>query len=215
LHHFSNASKTLSDFTFEELSTRFFVTDFNNDSLPDILFQLTDKSGYVICFNQGDFQLGDSSFVSLPGYSYEAWRNVYCEDMDGNGYNDIITVRTSNAALPDDLVILFNNGNGDFGEDPITEINNSQKVNCRYFLSCYPNPFSSSTSIEFHLLEESTVALEVYDYTGKKLKTIKLGLLEQGRHSKTLNCGDLAPGVYFYSLVVNGRLAVSKMMNIQ
>ncbi|MCF8377836.1 MAG: hypothetical protein K9G67_15885, partial [Bacteroidales bacterium] len=52
-----------------------------------------------------------------------------------------------------------------------------------------PNPFNNSTLVEFHLLEESTVALEVYDYTGKKLKIFKLGLLEQGRHSETLNCG--------------------------
>ncbi|MCF8235116.1 MAG: FG-GAP-like repeat-containing protein [Bacteroidales bacterium] len=211
----SGTLDTLSDFTFEGLSTRFFVTDFNNDSLPDILFQLTDKSGYVIYYNLGDFQLGDSSFVSLPAYAYEAWRNVYCEDMDGNGCNDIITVRTSNASLPDNLVILFNNGNGEFGEDPITEINNSQKVNFKYHLTCYPNPLSSSTCIEFHLMEESTVALEVYDYTGKKLKTIKLGLLEQGRHSVPFYCGDLAPGVYFYSLVVNGRLADSRKMSVQ
>mgnify|MGYP006277701783 CR=1 FL=1 len=78
-----------------------------------------------------------------------------------------------------------------------------------------PNPFNNSTLVEFHLLEEGTVALEVYDYTGKKLNTIKLGLLEQGRHSKTLYCTDLAPGVYFYSLVVNGRLADSRKMSVQ
>ena len=214
-NHGEGIFDTIGEFYFNALSSRAFLSDFNNDSLPDALFTLSDNSGLVIYYNQGDFQLGDSSFISLPAYQNEGLRNCCCADFDWNGYNDIAITRGASIVLPDNLVILFNDGDGNFGEDPITEINNSQKVNCRYFLSCYPNPFSSSTSIEFHLLEESTVALEVYDYTGKKLKTIKLGLLEQGRHSKTLNFGELAPGVYFYSLVVNGRLADMQKMIVR
>ena len=203
-------------FSFNAYSAKSFLSDLNNDSLPDAIFTLLDNTGLVVYYNQGDFQLGDSSFIPLESYGqYEGLRNCAFADFDGNGYNDIAITRGASIVLPDNLVILFNDGDGNFGEDPITEINNSQKVNFKYHLTCYPNPFSSSSCIEFHLMEESTVALEVYDYTGKKLKTIKLGLLEQGRHSKTLYCTDLAPGVYFYSLVVNGRLADSRKMSVQ
>ncbi len=160
------------EFYFQPMSNKFFVTDFNNDSLADILFQLSDLSGYIIYYNQGDFQLVDSLFVALPPSNpQEARRNCYCADMDGNGYNDIITLKTLHAPLPDNLSILFNDGNGNFVENPVTGIPHIENTPL-HELKCYPNPFTTETTFEFTVEEASQVELIIYDMQGNIIRTL-------------------------------------------
>lgn len=162
----NNQFDTLPEFYFLQISSRIFVTDFDNDSLPDVLFQLSDKSGYIIYYNEGDFQLNNPQFVALPPSNpQEGWRNCYCEDMDGNGYKDIITVKTLYIYMPDNLEILFNDGNGNFLEDPLTNDQTSNFELQPQNLTCYPNPFSDKLTIEVKnsALDEK---LEIYDIKG-------------------------------------------------
>ena len=170
----NNILDTLEEFFFQPMSSEFFVTDFNNDSLNDILFQLTNKTGYIIYYNQGNFQLADSQFVALPTSNpQEGWRNCFCADIDGNGYNDIITVKTLNVYLPDNLSILFNDGQGNFEDDPIT---NTQKLkaNSQQPLICYPNPFSTETTFELTIKEPAQTELSVYDLQGRLIKCLTI-----------------------------------------
>jgi hypothetical protein len=79
-----------------------------------------------------------------------------------------------------------------------------------------PNPFSGSTQIWFKIEERSFVMIHVFDYTGKKIKTINRGMLEKGTHSVNFSANDAgsATGLYFYSLEVNGQFTDSKKMTI-
>jgi hypothetical protein len=167
----NNLFDTLPEFYFGQISSRIFVTDFNNDSLQDVLFQLSDKSGYNIYYNQGDFQLADSQFVALPPSNpQEGWRNCYCADMDGNGFNDILTVKTLYVYLPDNLEILFNDGSGNFQEEPITKI---QYPIAEYKnpISIYPNPFKEKTTIQIYTSRYDYIKLEIFDLKGSLIKT--------------------------------------------
>ncbi len=92
------------------------IIRFNNDNLPDAIFTLSNKSGLVIFYNQGNFQMGDSTFIALPGYANEGSRHCSCIDFDGNGYNDIVITRGASIALPDNLVVLLMMAT-EFGED--------------------------------------------------------------------------------------------------
>jgi len=205
----NNSFDTLEEFYFQPMSSRFFVTDFNNDSLHDILFQLSDKSGYIIYYNQGNFQLADSQFVALPPSNpQEGWRNCYCADMDGNGYTDIITVKTLYAYLPDNLEILFNDGNGNFVEDPITYVQPSNFELQTSNLSCYPNPFITETTISFTIEEKGKIQLYIFDLNGKLVQTIINKELQKGKteikwNGTDKNGKELQPGVYFLAFVEN------------
>jgi hypothetical protein len=207
----NNVFDTLPEFYFQPKSSRYFVTDFNNDSLQDILFQLSDKSGYLIYYNQGDFQLADSQFVALPpSIPQEGWRNCYCNDMDGNGFNDIITVKTSYVSLPDNLEILFNDGNGNFVENPITNIE-APEQETQNNLICYPNPFKTETTFQFTRQKTVPVELVIYNLQGKLIRSLTLNKLKGGITKIKWDGLDIGskpckPGPYIAYLKVNGKV---------
>jgi hypothetical protein len=196
----NNTFERLPEFSFTSISSRFFVTEFNNDSLPDILFQLFNDSGYVIYYNQGDFQLGDSAFVPVDYYG-EPWRNCFCADLDGNGDNDILTVRTSYNQLPANLDIKFNDGKGHFVDQPLG-IKDKNTIEAHQILRNFPNPFSEKTTIEFFLRETSKVSLSIYDTRGNILTCLIDKRMSEGIHYAIWNradkgCGYCKPGIYF------------------
>ncbi|MBK8663521.1 MAG: T9SS type A sorting domain-containing protein [Ignavibacteriales bacterium] len=63
--------------------------------------------------------------------------------------------------------------------------------------------FNSSTIIEYALLKEGVVTLNLYDITGRLVKQLVNEQKPTGRHKTTIDSGNLASGVYIYSLRVN------------
>ncbi len=212
----NNILDTLEEFYFQPISSKFFVTDFNNDSLQDILFQLSDNSGFVIYYNQGSFQLGDSLFIPLEPYGYEGVRDCYCADMDGNGYNDIIITRLAQIVLPDNLVILFNDGNGNFVDDPITQIKNP-KHKSQNPISCYPNPFTTRTTIAFSLEKKTFITLQILDIKGNLINTLINKELLSGKHktiwsAKSLNGKEMNAGIYVVRLIKGSNISTQRIV---
>jgi hypothetical protein len=77
----------------------------------------------------------------------------------------------------------------------------------------YPNPFNPTTEIRYFLPQTGNVNLSVYNVLGKKVKTLVDGVQAAGLHGVRFDGRNLASGVYFYRLTINGRLsAVRKMM---
>ena len=70
--------------------------------------------------------------------------------------------------------------------------------------SCYPNPFNLATTIRYGLPEPAAVHLDVYNITGRLVRTLADGsFLETGEHSAVWDGRDqsgeqVAPGIYFY-----------------
>jgi len=74
-----------------------------------------------------------------------------------------------------------------------------------------PNPFTTVTTIHYYIPAKARTALLVIgDINGQVLKSVALGARGQGQTS--LDGGALANGVYFYSLVVNGKTIDTKKM---
>ncbi|MBL7149516.1 MAG: VCBS repeat-containing protein, partial [Candidatus Cloacimonetes bacterium] len=105
--------------TFYEIFTSSFViSDLDNDDFPDIVCpDLSPDGGIYIIYNEGDFNLSEQQYFYVANYG-EPIRKSFCADLDGNGFNDIITIRYSHNILPSNLNILFNDGNGNFVENP-------------------------------------------------------------------------------------------------
>lgn len=74
-----------------------------------------------------------------------------------------------------------------------------------------PNPFTVSTEISYRLpASAKTGAIGIYDLNGKELRLFPLTAGKSG--SVTIQGGDLQPGMYIYTLIVDGRPADSKKM---
>ena len=64
----------------------------------------------------------------------------------------------------------------------------------------YPNPFTTTTAIQFDLLEGTYVSLCLYDVSGRLVKSLIEEELPSGHHSIILEGEDLAPGLYIFVL---------------
>ncbi|MCX6233831.1 MAG: VCBS repeat-containing protein [Bacteroidetes bacterium] len=210
----------LPEVYFQPGSSHFFVTDFNNDSLPDIAFLsdypdtvgtgITDTTGGIyILYNQGGFQLSEPQFVPLNNYG-EGWRNFHCADLDGNGFNDIAIVRTIYIPLAGNLEILFNDGNGHFVNTPLGIDNPKHAANFGT-MRCYPNPFYETTTFEFEIKQTAQVELSVYDIQGKIIHCLIHEKLKGGQYSTQWRGLDKTDklcksGAIFACLKINGKI---------
>ena len=185
----------------------FFLSDLDNDGLNEILGLSNSLSGIYIFYNKGDFHLFDPVFIPIDYYG-ESTRRIHCNDLDGNGYNDIIVTRGHGAPLPvGNVIILFNDGNGNFVEDPITDIKTPNPPVCGQALDllCYPNPFITETTISFTLEKRERVQLHIFDISGQLIQTIVNKELPKGEHRFIWNSTDkfgnkIKKGIYFLTL---------------
>lgn len=81
----------------------------------------------------------------------------------------------------------------------------------------YPNPFSSTTRITYHINHAGNVRLSVYTPTGRLVTHIVDGLTAPGTHSVTWDGCDrfgnkMGSGVYYYQLATGEGTVAGKMM---
>jgi endo-1,4-beta-xylanase len=64
----------------------------------------------------------------------------------------------------------------------------------------YPNPFSTITTINYHIPLNSFVTLKVFDIFGREVRTLINKWENEGNHSLNFNAGNLPSGFYFYEI---------------
>lgn len=79
----------------------------------------------------------------------------------------------------------------------------------------YPNPFNPSTTIQFALPENTQVRLDVFDVTGRVVKTLVNEIRTAGYHQIQMNASALSSGMYFYRLTTPSSVVTKKMMLIK
>jgi glycosidase len=75
----------------------------------------------------------------------------------------------------------------------------------------YPNPFQSSTSIEYELAETGLVRLNVYDVLGREVAVLVDEHQPAGAHQVRFDAAALPSGVYVYRLSTGGRTHTQRM----
>ena len=74
-----------------------------------------------------------------------------------------------------------------------------------------PNPFSESTVITLNIPSNTQAAsIFIYDMSGKQIQS--LPVTERGETNITVYANDLTAGMYIYTLVVDGKVAVTRRM---
>ena len=110
-------------------------------------------------------------------------------------------------------------GNGlIYSTDDLTVIKLASKseIPQEYYLSeAYPNPFNSTTRIEFALPEDGLVKLNLYDVSGRLVKEIRNEHLKAVVHRMEINSGDLSAGLYFIRMNVSEFKSTKKVVLVK
>lgn len=75
-----------------------------------------------------------------------------------------------------------------------------------------PNPFAEISEITFSLASEEQVILEVFDSTGRKVRTLAERSFGSGTHKIAFKAEGLEPGIYSYRLQTGSRSSVKQML---
>jgi len=76
----------------------------------------------------------------------------------------------------------------------------------------YPNPFNPEATIQFSLPTDESTQLNVYDISGRLVKTLVNGKLKAGNYQVKFDGSNSASGVYFYRLSAGTYTDVKKMI---
>lgn len=108
--------------------------------------------------------------------------------------------------LIEELQQIVNKGAANTGVYKSSNLNNN---NILYQNN--PNPFNEETLIKFNLTENSTnVSINVYDLNGKQIK--KYSIQDTNQKSIKIYSSDLYPGIFYYSLIVDGKEVDTKKL---
>jgi hypothetical protein len=75
-----------------------------------------------------------------------------------------------------------------------------------------PNPFRDYTRVMVNTDDPATISIGIYTMLGKKVTEINKGTLNRGSHQFVLDGSNLVPGVYFYTVTINGESITKKMI---
>lgn len=124
------------------------------------------------------------------------------QNQDPAGSNDI-----KYGAIPTSEILANNIGTGT--KVGVNEVVNDAKV---FVVSQnYPNPFSNETNVTLYLNQGGDLNLTVVNTMGQVVKTADYEDLNNGTHNLVIDGSDLAPGIYFYSLTINGSTVTKRM----
>ncbi|MCF8356073.1 MAG: T9SS type A sorting domain-containing protein [Melioribacteraceae bacterium] len=91
----------------------------------------------------------------------------------------------------------------------------SLNESCKIF--SYPNPFNSSTTIQYELPVESSVTIKLYDSLGREITTILNEKKEAGKHKTALDFKNykLSSGLYFCTLYTKSAVITNKLIYLK
>lgn len=143
--------------------------------------------------------------------------------LGGTGFEEAFSLK----ALPDGNIIVTgyatsndgdltsNKGGGDvwvvkFGKESSAEV--KPEVYSSLFLSIFPNPTTSISTIHFNLLKKLKVTLSIFDALGNEIPLYKCRDMGEGKHSIEWNTTGYPNGVYTCRLGADGISVASKFI---
>lgn len=79
----------------------------------------------------------------------------------------------------------------------------------------YPNPFNSTTRLDFYVPITGSISIDLFDITGRKSAKLVNDEFISGNHTLILNGNDLSTGVYFVRVQSQGFNTVQKVVLIR
>ena len=82
-------------------------------------------------------------------------------------------------------------------------------------LNISPNPFVAECQVSFLLFEDQAIRLDLYDPSGRYVKSIFEGSLDTGKHKLPMSLENLSAGVYYLKAIVSGRIICKKVVKLR
>jgi glucuronoarabinoxylan endo-1,4-beta-xylanase len=79
----------------------------------------------------------------------------------------------------------------------------------------HPNPFNTTTTIEYSIEEATFVKLAVYDVSGREIMTLVEEVKPAGKYTVNIDAKGLSQGVYIYRLETGGKSIQKKMILVR
>jgi hypothetical protein len=180
-------------FSVPDIARALVVLDYENDGDLDFAaVNNSERNSVTLFINDGlaNFTPNLNCFQQLVSGSPAG---VVAKDFDLDGLTDIAVSTLSNK-----FFVLYNLGlttSVNPSEPPILPDQFTLAQN-------YPNPFNPSTKIEYTLPSESNVKISVFNILGEKVKELMNDQMTVGKHTITFNAGNLASGIYIYTIEV-------------
>lgn len=116
------------------------------------------------------------------------------------------SLKFAGTAQSEDLTITPTNGILQVLKSTMGDVNGNS-------IQVFPNPTTSDITVTFKVEETTHANLSVYDVVGRKVITILDGQLPDGQYTYNENLGQLEPGLYMVTLMLdNDGVKVSKVV---
>jgi hypothetical protein len=187
--------------------------------LPVKLLQLSaSKASQDVKVNWLTASETNSSYFEIQRSSGNgAWKTVGTTKAAGNSMSRLSYAFTDRAAFANNTGTLYYrlkavDRNGSFEYSGTVAVGQEKNMAARSE-SVYPNPFNDGLFINMEALENSTVTVELFDITGKKVagKTYE-NIMGSAEINFPLNDITIDNGVYFLSIEHNGTRSVQKVI---
>jgi hypothetical protein len=164
---------------------------------------LTGKEANLISlwhFDEPNDQFPDFLGISFPERAFDATVNSNDEFLSGSQNNELTFIPSGAMQIPSSI-----------------EDNTSIEVSNNKLIKNYPNPFSSSTVIEYSNPNKEKAEITIFDMAGRTIKTFG-GNLMQSEHGKISwdgtneNGSSIGAGIYFCRLRAGNYSETIKMI---
>jgi len=171
----------------------------------------------VISKNNSVYITGDNGYIGLYSLGYDFNGNkifgyLYPPIYPNRPYSGFKVLLDKNenlftfgSSLDSSILIKFTN---------ITRVKNINDciVDDFKLFQNYPNPFNSKTIIKFELKTKSNITLKFFDISGKQILILYKEEKEAGLYKVLFDGKNLPSGIYFYCLVVKGKIIKANKM---
>lgn len=117
--------------------------------------------------------------------------------------------------------MVYSPGDEDINVDSLTQVylsDNTLSVDDKTStIKVYPNPFKDVTTFEYELTEDEFISIFLYDTRGRLIRKLIQEKQQKGLHTVDWNGKSdqntkVNPGVYYYSILINGKHTANKVI---
>ena len=196
--------------------------DENDGLFKDIVFNVNENSeitsllSFEMSYNEDIKITVDDNEVDLSDQKIIAKNEFYTRPVTFV-FNKILTVGNHSLkiykyGLPKLMNVTI------YGISTITDINRENgNNNLNYQFGIYPNPFNSSTKINYTVPfiegnKNLPVKLKIYDVLGNELSELMNEFQNPGNYEVNFNAENLASGIYYCKILINNYIETKKIL---
>lgn len=202
-----------------EFTTGIYAKDITEASAMGLVIAYPENQ---ISINEVECQLGETNMSIENGMIRISWVNQLFSTTSIDPNQPILTIKGKTTNKYDGSEIIFD-------LSPVSHFCDAkgEQISTRYTLpkltaaeshlgANYPNPFVSSTSIDYILPSDGKVTINLFNQQGQLVKALVNEYQTSGSYSIQVNSDGLQPGIYLYNLTTEGtnRINETKRMII-